>query len=114
MLPSHYTRFCSSAGEVRRHKILNRMHVTTADDPVTQRHEKAGTEFVYRDLEKEQVTVQIHTHDRNLSINKMVKENVSTTNQNDIWHGIKTVKKAMSLVSSGSRYKEGNLVRGIM
>ncbi len=83
------------------------MHITTADDPVTQRHEKIGTEKIYRDLEAEQVTVQIHTHDRNLSINKMVKEAVSTTNQNDIWHGIKSLKKAMSLVSSGPRYKEG-------
>lgn len=72
----------------KSHKILNCVHITTADDPVTQRHEKIGTEKIYRDLEAEQVTVQIHTHDRNLSINKMVKEIVSTTNQHDIWHGI--------------------------
>lgn len=91
----------------RSHKILNCVHITTADDPVTQRHEKIGTEKIYRDLEAEQVTVHIHTHDRNLSINKMVKETVNTTNQNDIWHGIKSVKNAMSLISSGPRYKEG-------
>lgn len=89
------------------HKILNCVHITTADDSVTQRHEKIGTEKIYRDLEAEQVTVQINTNDRNLSINKMVKETVSTTNQNDILYGIKSVKKAMSLVSSGPRYKEG-------
>lgn len=90
----------------KSHKILNCVHITTADDPETQRHEKIGTEKIYRDLEAEQVTVQIHTHDRNLSIKKMVMEIVSTTNQHDIWHSIKSVNKAMSLVSSGPRCKE--------
>lgn len=91
----------------RSHKILNCVHITTADDPVPQRHEKIGTEKNYRDLEAEQVTVHIHTHDRNLSTNEMVKETVNTTNQNDIQHVIKSVKKAMSLIYSGPRYKEG-------
>lgn len=33
------------AVEEMSHKILNCMHITTADDSVTQRHEKAGTEL---------------------------------------------------------------------
>lgn len=33
----------------KSHKILNCVHITTADDPVTQRHEKIGTEKIYCD-----------------------------------------------------------------
>lgn len=44
-----------------------------------------------------------------MAINKYVKEREHgfTCNQNDIWHEIKSVKKALSVISSGPRYKEG-------
>ncbi|KAK3100338.1 hypothetical protein FSP39_018337 [Pinctada imbricata] len=88
------------------HKVLNCVHVTKADDPVTQRHEKHGTEQVYRELDQKQVSVKVHTHDRNMAINKLVKQskNGLTTNQNDTWHAVKSVKKAMATVSSGPMY----------
>ena len=88
------------------HKVLNCVNVTKADDPVTQRHEKHGTEIIYRDLDRKDVTVKVHTHDRNMSINKLVRDRNKgfTCNQNDTWHGVKSVKKAMSAVSSGPLY----------
>lgn len=91
----------------RSHKVLNCVHVTTAEDPVTQIHETLGTEKIYNDLDK-QVSVNVHTHDRNMAINKFVKEREHglVCKQNDIWHGIKSVKKALTLISSGPRYKE--------
>lgn len=58
----------------RSHNVLNCVHVTTAEDPVTQRHEKLGTEKINNDLENKQVSVNAHTHDRNMAINKYVKE----------------------------------------
>lgn len=95
----------------RSHKVLNCVHVTTAEDPVTQRHEKLGTEKIYNDLDNKQVSVNVHTHDRNMAINKFVREREHgfVCNQNDIWHGIKSVKKALTLISSGPRYKEGKI-----
>lgn len=93
----------------RSHKVLNCVHVTTAEDPVTQRHEKLGKEKTYNDLDNKQVSVNVHTHDRNMAINKFVKEREHgfVCNQNEIWHGIKSVKKVLTLISSGPRYKEG-------
>ena len=44
-----------------------------------------------------------------MSINKLVKTQGYTMKQNDSWHGIKTVKKAMKTVSSGDKYKEGKI-----
>ena len=40
------------------HNVLNCMNVIKADDPVTQRHEKHGTEKIYRDLDQTDVTVK--------------------------------------------------------
>lgn len=57
----------------KSHKVLNCVHVTKTDDPVTQRDENHGTEKNYRDLDQKQVSVKVHTHDRNLAINELVK-----------------------------------------
>lgn len=88
------------------HKVLQCCHITKADDIVSQRHELRGTENIYDEFERQDVSVKIHTHDRNLSINKLVKRNAFTVNQNDSWHGVKSVKKAMQAVASGPKYKE--------
>ncbi len=89
------------------HKVLTCQHVTKADDIVSQRHEKIGTERVYRYFEEEEVSVGVHCHDRNLSINKYVREETNATNQNDVWHCVKSVKTALKKVSSGPKYQEG-------
>ena len=53
------------------------------------------------------MTINVHTHDRNMSINKMMKDKGDVTNQNDSWHGVKSVKKAFKAISSGPKDKEG-------
>ena len=46
------------------------MHVTKNDDHVSQRHERLGTEMLYQNLDiKQNVSVAVHTHDRNMAIN---------------------------------------------
>ena len=89
------------------HKVLTCATVTKQDDHVAQRHEKIGSQKIYDHFDSQNVTVRIHTHDRNMAINKMVKDKVMTTNQNDTWHGVKAVKKALTVVSSGPRYLKG-------
>ena len=91
----------------KSHKVLQCVHITKADDMVSQRHELKGTERIYEHFESKDVTVKVHTHDRNMSVNKLVKSRAMTTNQNDCWHGVKSLKKAMQAVSSGPKYKEG-------
>ncbi|CAG2211866.1 unnamed protein product [Mytilus edulis] len=74
----------------KMHKVLKCEHITKADDFVSQRHEKLGTQRIYQ----------------NMSINKLVRES-GVVNQNDSWHGIKAVKKCNEKVSSGPKYLQG-------
>ncbi|CAC5400295.1 unnamed protein product [Mytilus coruscus] len=64
-------------------------HVTKADDVVSQRHERIGTDRVYTYLAEKEVAVGVHCHDRNLSINKYIREETDAINQNDTWHCVK-------------------------
>jgi pyoverdine/dityrosine biosynthesis protein Dit1 len=48
--------------------------------------------------------LKIHSHDRNMAVNKFVKETQFTTNQNDLWHAVKPVKQS---VSKGAKFSEG-------
>lgn len=87
------------------HKVLE--HVTKSMDPVSQRHERIGTEQVYDFLHSKDMLVNVHCHDRNLSINKYVREGTEAINQNDVWHCVKSVKTALKKVSTGTKSSEG-------
>jgi hypothetical protein len=90
------------------HRVLQHIHITKADDHCTQRHEKLGTERMYEYFEQKGVSVRTHAHDRNMSINKYVRDNqVLTTNQNDPWHCIKSLKTAVKGIGSGPQYLRG-------
>ena len=89
------------------HKVIGHEHITKEDDSVSQRHELLGTKRLYDHFEKEGVGIRVHAHDRNQSINKFIRETTTATNQNDIWHGIKSLKKSVSKIVSGPQYKEG-------
>ena len=62
---------------------------------------------IYEHLAEKDVSVKIHAHDRNLSINKFIKDTHFTTNQNDLWHAVKAIKKAITNVSKGPKYSHG-------
>ena len=89
------------------HKVLQCIHITKADDMVSQRHKLKGTQRIYEHFETQDVTVKVHTHDRNMSVNKLVKSRAMTVNQNDRWHGVKSLKRSMQAISAGPKYKEG-------
>lgn len=89
------------------HKVIDCVHVTKAQDPVSQRHEKFGTVKIYDHLAEQDVSIKVHSHDRNLSINKFVKDTRETTNQNDLWHAVKSLKKSINNISAGTKKSEG-------
>ena len=91
----------------RTHKVIRHEHVTKNEDPVTQRHELIGTKRIYQNIEDHGCSVNIHAHDRNMSINKWIRESTESTSQNDTWHGVKSLKKALSGICSGPRYQHG-------
>lgn len=74
--------------------------------------EKFGTVQIYDYLENNPqcpAAVAVHAHDRNLSINKYVREEKpGTTNQNDTWHAGKSVEKEVAGVTKGPKYKHGS------
>ena len=54
------------------------------------------------------VPIRTHAHDRNTSINKYVRDNHKfTLSQNDPWHCIKSLKKAVLKIGSGPKYLKG-------
>lgn len=79
----------------KTNRVIKCENVTKQDDIVSQRHEKIGTERIYKYLEDQGIAVNIHIHDRNLSINKFVKDLRGPVNQNDSWHGVKPIKEKM-------------------
>ena len=89
------------------HKVLQCVHITKQDDIVSQRHEAKGMENIYQYFTEKDVIVKVHTHDRSMSVNKLVKDTYFTVNQNDSWHGVKSIRKAMKSISSGPQYQEG-------
>lgn len=76
-------------------------------DRVAQRHERLGTEIIYNNLADKNVSIKIHAHDRNMAVNKFVKDTHFTTNQNDLWHAVKAVKEAITKISKGPKCSEG-------
>ena len=73
------------------HKVMDCVHITKSQDKVTQRHERLGTPNINENMESKNVSIKIHSHDRNMAVNKFVKEAQFTTNQNDLWHAVKKI-----------------------
>lgn len=89
-------------------KVLCHVHVTKADDPVTQRHELIGVQKSFEYFDNKNVTIKVFTHDMNMSVNAWVRDHrPDVTNQNEWWHGIKGLKKNIDKVSKGARKNSG-------
>ena len=67
----------------KRHTKFSCEHVTKSDDTVTQRHERFRTEKIYQHWKKQSVAVRVHVHDRNLSINKFIREECDSESHDD-------------------------------
>lgn len=70
--------------------------VTRQDDPVSQRHEIRGVENLYQHFDENDISINIHGHDRNASVNRyLVVHQPQVTNANDTWHASTGVTKQM-------------------
>ena len=92
----------------KNHKVLQCQHVTKADDAVSQRHELKGTREMYRYFEAKDTSINVQSHDRNMTVNKFVKICGYTLKQNDSWHIVKSMKKALKSISSTKKAKLGS------
>ena len=85
----------------KSHQVIQHVQLTKTEYHCTQRYEKLGTEKVHAYLQDQNVSVAVHAHDRNISINKTVRDNQPlTTNQNDTWHSVKELKKAVEKIGA--------------
>ena len=76
--------------------VIQDVHVTKNDDHVSHRHDRLGTEMLRQ-----------NTHDRNLAINKYIRDfQKLTTAQNDTLHCAKALKKAVAQTGRGANYKK--------
>lgn len=66
-------------------KVIREEHVTRTDDQCVQRHKIQGTRRLYEFFDSnipsigDLVTVRLHAHDPNASINTFIREEHSTT-----------------------------------
>ncbi|CAC5422053.1 unnamed protein product [Mytilus coruscus] len=99
LLRSHFAVAFKFQNGMQTYKVLKCEHVTKAHDIVSQCHEKVGTVSIYQYMKDKDERVGVHCHDRNLSINKNIRKETETLNQNDTWHCVKAMQTAMKKIS---------------
>ena len=86
------------------HKVIACEHVTTSDDPISQRHEIVGSKRIAEDLQKDNITIGIWGHNYSASLNSIVDTlPYPALSQNETWHDIKNLKKELTKVSTGPK-----------
>ena len=73
---------------LKTHRVLKAIHGTRLEEIFAQKHEIYETRKIYEYFESCEhgcgVDVGVHCHDRNMSVNKLIREEQPTTlNQND-------------------------------
>ena len=89
------------------HKVIDIQHITKEDDICTQRHETLACKRMYENFDQAGIQVKDHAHDRNLSINNVIKSRHGTTNSNDKWHATKPITGKLKKVSTGAKKNIG-------
>ena len=93
---------------IQSHKVIDVQHITKREDTSTQRHEAVGCKAMYKKFEETGTSVSEHVHDRNPSINKIVKDK-GVKNINERWHVAKSVTKGMKTIGAGTKKTEGKV-----
>ncbi|KAK3086820.1 hypothetical protein FSP39_023965 [Pinctada imbricata] len=90
------------------HRVVGLVTITRADEPVSQRHEMVGVKKLYEHFDASDVSINIHGHDRNASVNKyLATERQSVVNANDTWHATKGISREMKKITTGSKKMMG-------
>ncbi|MDD9362061.1 MAG: hypothetical protein PV344_03950, partial [Anaplasma sp.] len=82
-------------------------HVTKETEPSSQKHEAVGTRQLYKYFDERKIYVTDHSHDRNTTVNKIIRERNGTTNSNDRWHAAKGTLKGLKVIAFGPKKNEG-------
>ncbi|CAN7979092.1 unnamed protein product [Ixodes persulcatus] len=91
----------------KHHKVVGIVHVTKKEEPSSQKHEALGTRRLYEYFRERNITVNDHSHDRNTTVNKLIREQNGPTNSNDRWHAAKGTLKGMKAIAFGPQKNEG-------
>ncbi|MES9884387.1 MAG: hypothetical protein ABW185_26365 [Sedimenticola sp.] len=90
------------------HKVVGAVTVTKDDDSVSQRHELYGVRQLYQEFDNYGLSVHVHGHDRNASVNKYLRvEQPCIENANDTWHATKGIAKQLKHIVTGPKRKHG-------
>ena len=89
------------------HKVINMQHIDKEQERCTQKHETIGCEQMYEDFKRQDITVSVHSRDRNLSVNKVIRGKDGVQNCNERWHATKPVTMGIKKISSGARKNQG-------
>ena len=82
--------------------------ISKQDDPISQRHELIGVKKMNQEFDNKTVSVRIHGHDRNSSINKCLSQGHShVQNAKDTWHATKGIVKVLKSITSGPKKMHG-------
>lgn len=92
----------------KTHRVVGAVTVTKDDDSISQCHELYGVKKLYKDFEDYGLTINIHGHDRNASVNKYLRTSrPNVENANDTWHAAKGVAKQLKTVTHGPMKQHG-------
>ncbi|XP_035668841.1 uncharacterized protein LOC118411087 [Branchiostoma floridae] len=89
------------------HRAIHHELVTKEDEPISQNHEIIGTERFYEWADAKGLSIHLHGHDRNGSVNKIVKDRQYTDNGNDTWHATKNLARSFVKVAKGKPVNRG-------
>ena len=53
------------------------------------------------------MSISVDADERNLLIKKFICESTTATSQNDLWHAMKAIKKALYKIGNGPQYQHG-------
>ena len=71
---------------------------------MSQRHEMVGVRKLYDHFDASSVSVNIHGHDRNASVNKyLATEQQTVVNANDTWHATKGISRDVKKITTGTK-----------
>lgn len=92
---------------LRTHKVLDIQHINRDDDICTQRHEAVGFDRMYQNLDESNLEVAVHVHDRNMTINKRLRDRKRAKNSNDRWHCTRPITAGVKKIGQGAQENIG-------
>ena len=108
--------YCSNtfALGIKNHQIVGSEIISKQEEAITHRHEKLSTERVIATLQGKGLKFKNIVHDRNYQVSSIIEtlNEDKGTEQNDMWHVIKSDMKKFSEIGKGLKRNEN--VNGVL